>query len=244
MTNKKFLKNYYLDNKVYEVYTDINSSKNIKIEYNGDHFIIKHCNHISMEEYEKYDLDKLLKKQLNKNIIILSFKPENHWISIFGKKVWLKWNYLYRNINQFYFSEDENELIISCSIKYQNDEKLRKKIFLNVLSRILENYIRNFQTKMSNQMNVQNTSNIKIVNVLNYWGEHKFSKNKSMWIRYNVKLIALEKELINSVITHELLHHIYKKHTKLFYEQGDYYYRNFSKFQNALNNIKVLLKAN
>nr|WP_307940691.1 YgjP-like metallopeptidase domain-containing protein [Mycoplasmopsis bovis] len=104
---------------------------------------------------------------------------------------------------------------IFCNASLKDDEIKRKNLFIYVLSRILEEFIRNKQLEFVKIMNQSGfaLSNppFKINLKKRAWGTNIKKGKRLSKITYDVKMIALPIRLIEAIILHELVHWISPK---------------------------------
>ncbi len=116
--------------------------------------------------------------------------------------------------------------------KYANQYHTTNKNEL--LIKILENYIWPRIKKLSSILWFKNTKfKIKNLKSIRWRCSHKNE------LLFNLKLIWLEKPIVDYVIVHECCHLIYKNHQKEFWNLVSKYYPDYKEAIQKLKNIKI-----
>ena len=156
------------------------------------------------------DIESFLIKNQNKLINALeSFEPyydlkDNGFIILFGKKYSIKVRDLGKN--ECYF-HGHYLYIYTKNIKKAVNDYLSSLLFDYIGNRIDEYLLKDFHF---------NKPQIIIKYYKSRWGSCYYNENK---VSFNSTLVHLRKEIIDSVIIHELCHFIVSDHSKSFYQE-------------------------
>ena len=133
----------------------------------------------------------------------------DEYIYIFGDK------YLINNIN-----------IDNREIDASDKEKLNKQ-----LSKILLNYVTESVNKFAKEMNINEPYKIKVRNTKTRLGSNS---RRTKTLAFALSLVHFSKEIIDSVVVHELAHCFVFNHSKAFY---DIVYRYCPNYKNSRKKI-------
>ncbi len=189
--------------------------KNIYFRLKSDDVLVVTCNHYVSDE-EIYHHLKNNEQKLMAKYEKLKTKSQETLIGIkensiyfFGKKYILKKEYG----NPKIIINDEEILIKNRSL---HDEEILKT-FYKLIKVYLNDFILKKQEKYLRYLN-----KYRFIDEIDY----RYSLMKSLWgscqpnkkiIRLNVKLIHFRKEIIESILVHELTHLLVANHSKDFY---------------------------
>ncbi|WP_029513210.1 YgjP-like metallopeptidase domain-containing protein [Mycoplasmopsis primatum] len=205
-------------------------------------------NELNLETLVIQLLNKIDKKKDKICYKYLDYSAYDHNIELFGQKYLLKWNYHLRTAYSYKIDHNINTIQIWCNKLLQNNDEQRKKVFIYVLSRILEEYIYNKQAKYVVRMQNAGFHIINPIFKINLkktaWGTNYKKVLRNSNISYDVKIVALETQYIDSVILHELVHEIHRDHSDKFYNCGALFMNDFKKVNRELNKIIVKFIAN
>ncbi|MBT1337531.1 YgjP-like metallopeptidase domain-containing protein [Mycoplasmopsis bovis] len=257
------LKSITFDAKTYIVFHKYSpGSKKLKLTLNGNEnkiVLTSPIENFLIENWNNFQLDNLLFRLLNKHKvknsklnssndykqIYLSYSPDNHKITIYDKLVDLEWKYHFHSNYSFNFDENNSKLQIFCNASLKDDEIKRKNLFIYVLSRILEEFIRNKQLEFVKIMNQSGfaLSNppFKINLKKRAWGTNIKKGKRLSKITYDVKMIALPIRLIEAIILHKLVHEFHPNHSDKFYECGSFIMPDFKARNKEIRQIIVYL---
>lgn len=183
--------NYLVDDKNYKVLITYKRIKNVHYRFNGECFLVSAPKRISLS-FIISGLDKFAKK-LIKNCVKNTAIGDD-FIYIFGNKYSL--NY-------------PGELCVNnMHISYKNEKDFNKKIKEWFLS-----YLINRTSELEQIMNAPHF-NIKLRKMTSRYGSNNRSKKT---ITYSLILLHYAKDIIDSVIIHELAHHFVYNHSDKFY---------------------------
>lgn len=188
--DKSFI--YIVDDKEYEVVMTYKRIRNIHYRFDGEKFLVS-AHRLTPMKLIKSGLDKYAKKLIKRNVKLNAIGDD--YIYIFGEKKELAYP---GNI-----SIDETLL----SFKDEKDfNKKLKKWFLNYVSE---------RTAYYEQEMGATHYQVKVRQMKSRYGSNNRS-NKT--ITYSLVLLHYSKDIIDSVIIHELAHHYVYDHSTSFYK--------------------------
>ena len=126
-----------------------------------------------------------------------------------------------------------NEYVYIFGDKYsrsdlpQEDDKLEK-----LLKRLLLEEVTKLTRINEEKMSIRISYKVTVRKMKSRWGSNS---SKTHHITYSFNLIHFSKDIIESVVVHELCHDKYKDHQKGFYNELYYYSPNYNLFRKKLN---------
>ncbi|EIN15356.1 Hypothetical protein MAGb_0380 [Mycoplasmopsis agalactiae 14628] len=211
----------------------------------------------TMENWHNFQLDNLLFKLLNRHKskkekisdntkykqIYLSYSADNHKITLFDKLVDLEWKYHNRSSYTYNFDIEQSKLQIYCNEIVKTEAEKRRKIFIYILSRILENLVTKKQTELVEKITKAGLPLVNPAFKINLkkgaWGTNIKKGKRLSKITYDVKMIAMPIRLIEAVVLHELIHEFHPNHSDKFYETGSLIMYDFKLRNKEINKIMV-----
>ena len=183
------LLSYTVDGKEYPVKLTRKWMRSIQYRFRDGTFLISAPKLVSKSTIFK-GLDKFAKKLVSREEKTPSIT--NEYIYIFGEQ------YPINNIN-----------IDNSVIDASDKEKLNKQ-----LSKILLNYVTESVNKFAKEMNVNEPYKIKVRNTKTRLGSNS---RRTKTLAFALSLVHFSKEIIDSVVVHELAHCFVFNHSKAFY---------------------------
>ncbi|MCE6061671.1 DUF45 domain-containing protein [Mycoplasmopsis agalactiae] len=255
------LKTVLFDSKTFTVfYKHSSRSRHFKLVlYDRENKIVltSPIENFTIENWHNFQLDNLLFKLLNRHKnkkdkisnsskykqVYLSYSADNHTIILFDQLVNLEWKYHIRSSYSYNFDLEQSKLQIYCNEIVKNDNEKRKKIFIYVLSRILENFVAKKQEELVEKINkagfalINPTFKISLKKAA--WGTNIKRGKRLGKITYDVKMITMPIRLIEAVILHELIHEFHPNHSDKFYETGSLIMYDFKLRNKEINKLIV-----
>ncbi|MXR13758.1 DUF45 domain-containing protein [Mycoplasma flocculare] len=218
--------NVEFDGKFYSIFVDYTTKISRIIVKMVDDFILVRSSPLIKEE----ELVNIVKnssffqkviKILPKRAIINFFESSFY---LFGKKYYYN---LVKTQNKL-FLQAEN-LVFSLP-RVRNIEKRIEKALYNFFSEYLKKRT-NHWSKILDTPKYE----IKVSRKNTSWGTNYHRKK----IHYSYFLLPFSKEIIDYVIVHELIHHFFSKHNKLFWEKVGKIISNYKELIKKLNNYEL-----
>ena len=188
--DKSFI--YIVDDKEYEVVLTYKRIRNIHYRFDGEKFLVS-AHRLTPMKLIKSGLDKYAKKLIKRNVKLNAIGDD--YIYIFGEKKELAYP---GNISI-------DETLLSFKDEKDFNRKL-KKLFLNYVSERTAYYEQEMGTTHYQ---------VKVRQMKSRYGSNNRS-NKT--ITYSLVLLHYSKEIIDSVVIHELAHHYVYDHSQSFYK--------------------------
>lgn len=127
-----------------------------------------------------------------------------------------------------YIVEKEGDLYHGGNVIYFIDEEeLRKKLLV-----MLKNYMIPRIKELERVMNVPYTYKVSFKKMTSRWGSNS---SRTHHLSFNISLVLFSKEIIDSVIFHELVHDRIRNHSKQFYDELLRYCPNYHQLTKKLN---------
>ncbi|MBN3534470.1 M48 family metallopeptidase [Mycoplasma procyoni] len=153
---------------------------------------------------------------------------EESYITIFGKKIEYKLHKLDPKKHEY--------MLFAPGFFLKFESKTARGIKNNIYEAMLlklENYIKTRVEEIKKEMEIDWDYSVIIGLFRNVWGSN--SKGKINVLRFHSNLLPMSKEIIDSVIYHELSHHFYRNHKKSFYNLLLKYCPNYHELTKELN---------
>lgn len=209
--------NFFIyEGKLYKVNYIRKKIKNIIFHFNENTFNISLPYKVS--ERTAYQLLNEFGPKLIKRKVIRNFYIENKYIYLFGEK-------RFRLPNDKYF-------IFNKYISFKSLDDFYKKIKLPFLA-----YLTERTSYFKKIMNISYNPEIKVRNMKTKYGVNFKSKNI---LTFSYVLVHYPKDVIDSVIIHELAHYFYLDHSKNFYEIVYKYCPNYNALREVLDKGEFL----
>ena len=189
---------YRVKDKDYEVIVTYKRIKNIYLRFINDKFYIS-CSHFTLKSQIKNILDKYALKLINRNIN--SKEKEENKIYFMGEKY-----------------DDLDSGFITPDICYPSKEERTK-----LLEKVFANYVIDKTKEYAKMMNVT-YKKVSCKHVNTRYGSYS-KRTGNIYISYS--LLPYSKEIIDSVIIHELAHILVFNHSKSFYDVIYRYYPDY-----------------
>ncbi len=187
---KTFL--YQVDDKTYPVIITYKRIRNIHYRFNGETFLISCPRGVSMSMI-KSGLDKYARKLIKTNVKMAAVGED--YIYIFGQK--------------YDISYPGSIVIDEAVLSFKDENELQRK-----LKRFFLNYVSNRTQFYEREMACPHYL-VKVRQMKSRYGSNNKPKKK---ITYSLVLLHYSKEIIDSVIIHELAHHFVYDHSANFYK--------------------------
>ena len=187
--NKEFT--YRIDDKDYLVIVTYKRIRNIHFRFDGEAFLISAPRLVTQKAIIS-GLDKYARKLIKRSVKVNAIGED--YIYIFGQKIPLTY--------------PGSIIIDGIVISFQNEEQLSRKLKKWFLEYMI-NRTREYETLMGTPHYT-----IKVRQMKSRYGSNNRPK---MVITYSLVLLHYSKEIIDSVIIHELAHHFVYDHSDNFY---------------------------
>ncbi|QSF13593.1 M48 family metallopeptidase [Mycoplasma sp. Mirounga ES2805-ORL] len=251
-----FLVSFQFNNKDYFVYQNVITEfvkTTWKIGENNKIFITTSIT-LDKQAFWDLELDKKIKKQielddkksgdnkLDSKVKLIHFiNKDNQTVTIFGQEYLYEFMAVTKSTNTYFIDEKEKKLIIFVSEKIKKNLSRHKNILLNHLNTIYSNYLTVAQKKYAELLGIKNpTFYIKVMR--GAYGKNVFHLFKYVYIWYHPYTLAFSKELIDTLIVHELTHCKHRNHSKDFYNCSSQIIDNFRAKNKTIRNTSIVLK--
>ncbi|WP_029905688.1 YgjP-like metallopeptidase domain-containing protein [Mycoplasmopsis opalescens] len=179
-----------------------------------------------------------------KKIIIFNkplFENKHFYASIFGEGYKIEALFGSFKKPSFLILPNLKKINLFFNERDKNNIKKLEDYYFTILGKILLAYITETQRIMENNMNYEKLP-IRIDKSTSAWGKYRKKIFSEPYISYSIALLGLDKELINSVILHELGHHKHQNHSKEFKNYCASFDSNFTVLQKEIKNYWVIFK--
>ncbi|QLG43713.1 YgjP-like metallopeptidase domain-containing protein [Mesomycoplasma hyopneumoniae] len=212
--------------KFYTIFLDYSPKfSKIIIKMVDDFILVRSNPAVKLEELIKIVKDSNFFQKVVKILpkrVILNFSESSFYL--FGKKYYYN---LVKTQNKL-FLQAEN-LVFSLTRARNLEAKIQK---------VLMNFFLNYLKKRTNYW-------AQILEIPNY--EIKIARKNAAWgtnyrrkkIHYSYFLLPFSKKIIDYVIVHELVHHFFSKHNKLFWEKVAEIIPNYKELIRKLNDYEL-----
>ena len=187
---KTFL--YQVDDKTYPVIITYKRIRNIHYRFNGEYFLIS-CPRLVSMSMIKSGLDKYAKKLIKRSVKLSAIGED--YIYIFGQK--------------YDISYPGSLAIDEVILSFKNENELQRK---------LKKFFLDFVSKRTLFYERAMTCHHYLVKVRQMKSRYGSNNKAKKTITYSLVLLHYSKEIIDSVVVHELAHHFVYDHSANFYK--------------------------